>query len=151
MNSKALPFISSLVLMTCIFLVVTGSSFLTMPVIKGTSFPVGTVVSWLGLLALSATIFFIFSNIYDSDNPGGHIFRRALQCFIVLAALWGFIGYFLAGNWAFTFHNHDDFRGSIEASEVFMYFTASLVLFPVILIVTAGLVSLLLKLVRRSK
>lgn len=151
MKSKAIPFISSLVLMTCIFLVVTGSSFLTMPVIKGTSFPVGTVVSWLGLLALSATIFFIFSKIYDSDNPGGHIFRLAFQCFIVLAALWGFIGYFLAGNWAFTFHNHDDFRGSIEASEAFMYFTASLVLFPVLLIIIAGLVSLLLKLVRRSK
>lgn len=151
MKLKALPFISSLVLIICLYLIVTGSPVLTLPVIKGTSFPAGTVISWLGLLALSGTIFFIFSKIFDSNNPGGRIFRFIFQCFIVLSALWGFIGFFLAGNWAFTFHNHDEFRGSIEASKVFMYFTASLVLFPLILIITAELVSLSLKLVRRSK
>jgi hypothetical protein len=151
MKPKALPFISLLILITCLFLIVKGSAVLNMPVIKGTAFPVGTIVSWIGLIALAVTLFSIFNKICNSLGPGARILRYVYLGFTILAALWGFIGFFLAGNWAFTFHNHDDIRGSIEASEVFMYFTASLVLFPVILIITTGLVSLLLKLVRRSK
>lgn len=65
MNSKALPFISSLVLMTCLLLIVKGSPVLNIPVIKGTAFPVGTLVSWAGLIALAVTLFSIFNKIYN--------------------------------------------------------------------------------------
>jgi len=150
-KSRVLPYISSLVLITCLYLVITGSPVLNMPVFKATSFPAGTIVSWIGLIALAVTIYFIFSKIPDSFIAGGRILRFAFQCFIVLAALWGFIGFFLADNWSFTFGNKSEFRGSIEASEVFMYFTALLVLLPVLLIIIAGLMSLFFKFAKGVK
>lgn len=151
MKAKALPYISSIILVSSIFLIVTGSPILNIPVNKESTFPSGTLVSWIGLIALTVTIYFGFNKILRSNNSSHRIFRFAFISIIILASLWGLIGFLLANNWAFTFQNHDEFRGSIEASRYFWIYTASLVLFPVLLILILWLAILTKRLLRRSK
>jgi hypothetical protein len=113
---------------------------------KGSAFPLGTIVSWIGLIALTSTIYLAFNKIDRASNSAHKKIRIAFAGIVILAFSWVLIGFLLAGNWAFTFQNHDEFRGSIEASRYFWIFTASLVLLPVILF----LILLLLLLIKRS-
>ncbi len=133
MKAKAILYLSSIILVSCLFLIVTGSPILNVPLYKGSAFPLGTIVSWIGLTALTSTIYLAFNKIYRASNSAHKKIRIAFGGIVILAFSWILIGFLLAGNWAFTFQNHDEFRGSIEASRYFWIFTASLVLLPVLL------------------
>jgi hypothetical protein len=106
----------------------------------------GTLVSWIGLIAFTSAIYLAFNKIDRASNSIRQIIRIVSGSTIILALLWGLIGFVFAGNWAFVFQNHDEFRGGIEASRYFWIFTASLVLLPVLLF----LILLLLLLIKRS-
>jgi hypothetical protein len=108
----------------------------------------GTIVSWIGLIAFTFTMYLAFNKIHRANNSIHRIIKSIFGSIVILAFLWGLIGFLFAGNWAFTFQNHDEFRGSIEASRYFWIFTASLVLLPVILFLINWL--LLLLLIKRS-
>lgn len=152
MKARALTNISFIIIVSCLILIVTGSPVLTMPVIKGSAFPFGTLISWIGLIALTNSIYSGFNKINSSDSSDSsdhRLFRFTFRSFIILAALWGFIGFLLAGNWAFTFQNHEEFRGSIEASKYFWVFTAALVSIPILLILIFWFVSALRKLMKK--
>lgn len=133
MKVKAITYISSIILVSCIFLIVTGSPILNVPLYKESAFPLGTIVSWIGLIAFTFTMCFAFNKIHRANNSIHKIIRIVFGGIVILASIWGLIGYLLAGNWAFTFQNHDEFRGSIEASRYFWICTASLVLLPILL------------------
>jgi hypothetical protein len=151
MIAKAPIYISSVVLIVCLILLATGSPILGTPLVQETAFPSGTLISWVGIIALTITIYLVFTPLSDPANPGDRIFRFAFKSIATLALLWGLIWKFLAGNWAFTFQNHDEFRGSIEASLVFWIYTASLVCFPVLLILVFCLFRLSWKFLKRSE
>jgi len=151
MKTKPLIYISSIILISSLFLLVTGSPVLNMPLFKEATFPSGTLVSWIGLIAFTVTIYLIFNMIHNSDSSDYRIFRVAFISIIVLATLWGIIGFLLANNWAFTFQNHDKFRGSSDASRYFWIYTALLVLIPVLLILIFRLVLLSNKLLQKEK
>src|SRR5665648_292280 len=102
MTVKALTYISSIILVSCLFLIVTGSPILNILVIKESTFPLGTLISWIGLIALTYTIYFGFNKIPHSNNPNHKLFKFAFRSIIILASLWGLIGFLLAKNWAFT-------------------------------------------------
>jgi hypothetical protein len=151
MKAKASIYVSSLVLIICLILLATGSPILGTPLVQETAFPSGTLISWVGIIALTITIYLVFILLSHPANPGGNIFRFAFKSIATLALPWGLIGKLLAGNWAFTFQNHDEFRGSIEASRVFWIYTASLVFFPVLLILVFCLIRLSWKFLKRSE
>jgi hypothetical protein len=149
MKTSALTYISPGILAICILLIVTGSPILTMPVVKESAFPFGTLISWIGLIALTTSVYLAFIKIIGSDSSNHRIFGFAFKSIVILAALWGIIGFLLAGNWAFTFQNHEEFRGSIEASKYFWTFTAALVFIPVLLILIFWFVFLVWKLMKK--
>jgi glucan phosphoethanolaminetransferase (alkaline phosphatase superfamily) len=111
----------------------------------------GTLVSWIGLITVTFAIYLTSNKIHRTNNSIRQIIRIVSGSTIILALLWGLIGFLFAGNWAFVFQNHDEFRGSIEASRYFWIFTASLVLLPVLLLLTVLFMLLLKKLLRRSE
>lgn len=146
MKTKSITYTSSIILISCLILVVTGSPILNIPLYEGSAFPLGTLVSWIGLIAFTSAIYLAFNKIDRVSNSIRQIIRIVSGSTIILALLWGLIGFVFAGNWAFVFQNHDEFRGGIEASRYFWIFTASLVLLPVLLF----LILLLLLLIKRS-
>lgn len=151
MKAKSITYLSSIILVSCLFLIVTGSPILTRPIFKESAFPSGTLISWTGLIALTSTIYFAFKTIHLSGSSNHKIFRFVFGSTIIFAFLWGLIGFLLAKNWAFTFQNHDEFRGSIEASRYFWIYTASIVSLPILLFLILWLVPLSKRIFRRSK
>ncbi|MBN2861586.1 MAG: DUF1705 domain-containing protein [Bacteroidales bacterium] len=151
MKTKSITYISLIILISCLILVVTGSPILNVPLYKDSAFPLGTLVSWIGLITVTFAIYLTSNKIHRTNNSIRQIIRIVSGSTIILALLWGLIGFLFAGNWAFVFQNHDEFRGSIEASRYFWIFTASLVLLPVLLILTVLFMLLLKKLLRRSE
>jgi hypothetical protein len=111
----------------------------------------GTLVSWIGLISVTFTIYLAFNKIHHSNNSFHRIIRIVSGSIVVLALFWGLIGFLFAGNWAFTFQNHDEFRGSIEASRYFWIFTATLILLPVLLFLILWLLLLIKRSFKRSE
>lgn len=148
MKSKTPIYISLIILISCLFLILRGSPILNIPLIKEGTFPIGTLISWIGLISFNIAIYLIFNVIHKSNRSIDMIFRFAFRSIIILASLWGFIGFLLANNWAFTFENHVEFRGGIGASQYFWIYTASLVLFPVLLILIYWFILLSKKLLK---
>ncbi len=138
MNKKIYPLFVFIVLIVCAVLLMDGSEFLTRPVIKGSDFPWGTIITWFGLIALPASMYFGFNrNLYPSTKTL-KILNRINLIIIFLASIWGFVSFYLANNWAFSFIEQTEFRGSVEAFGYFLAFTfiivsGSLILFIIYL------------------
>ena len=141
LKTRASVYISSIIFMACLLLIVTGSPILSKPVQQDSAFPIGTIISWAGLVALVNTTYLVFNKISHSYQSNFKLLRFAFRSLLILASTWGLAGFLFAGNWAFTFQNQDEFRGSIEASQYFLGYTATIVLFPVFLLLVTGIVS----------
>ncbi len=50
-------------------------------------------------------------------------------------AIWGFVSYGLAGNWAFNFGIRDTFVGSTIASVYFWYYTYTVIILPIVILI----------------
>ncbi|MHC1732664.1 MAG: hypothetical protein AB9888_11650 [Bacteroidales bacterium] len=148
---KTIPYLSLIIFVSCLFLIVTGSPILNVPLFKESAFPLGTIVSWIGLIAFTFTIYLISNKIHRANISVHKIIRIAFGSTVILALLWGLIGFLFAGNWAFTFQNHDAFRGGIEASRCFWIFTSTLVLMPVLLFLVLVLMLLIKKSFKRTE
>ncbi|WP_163714370.1 hypothetical protein [Mangrovibacterium lignilyticum] len=141
LKTRASVCISSVIFISCLLLVATGSPILGNPVLKDSTFPIGTIISWAGLIALLNTTYLVFNKNGYSHQSSFRLLRLAFQSMLILASAWGLIGFLLAGNWAFTFQNQDEFRGSIEASQYFVAYTVAIVLVPVFLLLVAWFTS----------
>ena len=116
------------------FLLVTGSEILQLSLGADESFPFGTIVTWVGMVSLPVATRL---GIQRTDFPGrrkSRLINRFLLASIALAILWGFVSYYLADNWAFTFRLQEQFRGSNRASRYFWYYSALVVLLPIFLL-----------------
>lgn len=149
MNRKIIFFITLLILIICTFLLVTGSDILVKPVVPGSGLPWGTIITWAGLIALPAAI---LSGIENIRHPGNIVFRIlniANKMAVFFALIWGFVSYYFANNWAFTFSQQTEFRGSIRASSFFWYYTFFIIVLSLTLLIVYFPYKILNK--RRSK
>ena len=120
------------------YLLVTGSSSLNYLLSETMGLPLGTPVTWLGLLSLSGILYFGFSALRAPGNQTQRILRSAWIISLLLAVVWPFISYYLAANWSNSFAGGQEaFRGSDRASEYFWLLTKTTAVFP--LLVLAGL------------
>ncbi|HEX2921274.1 MAG TPA: hypothetical protein VHO50_08930 [Bacteroidales bacterium] len=129
MKRKIFLAISLLVLFISVSLLASGSGLLTKPILSG--LPFGTIITWAGLVSFPMSVLLGTSR---SANTGEMIHRwlnKLIKINIWLALFWGFVGYFLAGNWAYVFKSAATFRGSVRASSYFWSYTLVLVVLPV--------------------
>lgn len=152
MKKRTAYFLMSLVVfLVSLGLLISGSSILVKPVIPESSVPVGTVSTWLGLIALS--LLFVYGN--NKLNAPKNNFEQTIRfgfktCFF-LALFWGLVSYLLAGNWSYNFKTSDEFVGSNEAYEVFRYYTLLVVGLPFLLALFYALISLQKRITRRHR
>lgn len=150
MKRKIYTVIVFLMLGISALLLVNGSGILGKPLARGSGFPLGTIITWIGLIALPSSVYFGIdkSGLYNSS------FRNFLVkvniAIIFMAFLWGPISYFLAGNWAYVFSPGNGFRGSSEASQYFWAYT-TIIVFVSLLLFIAHMVSIIISRFRRSK
>lgn len=135
MNSRIIFLITLLILIICTFLLVTGSDILVKPVIPGSGLPWGTIITWAGLIALPATILSGIENIRLPGNAVCRILNIANKMAVFFALIWGFVSYYFANNWAFTFSQQTEFRGSTRASSFFWNYTFFIIILSLTLLI----------------
>ena len=125
-------FIGSFVIVViALFLLGTGSEILVQPIVKGVAIPLGTFITWIGIIALPLTILYGSKSMSNPSSRIEKIFHKTLKALCLLGFSWGFVSYWLAANWSFNFSVREEFRGSPDAYEYFKIFTIILVLLPI--------------------
>jgi hypothetical protein len=143
--NKLVRVIPLLLLGTCLFLLVSGSSFLLKPIIAGADFPGGTLISWVGLVSLPLSMLLNIRDFRLASIRKYKAYRIVLIGLTLLALSWGIISYLLAGNWMFSFGDSEKFQGSPEAFSFFTYYTAILVSLSLLILLIHGIHQLILR------
>ena len=134
---KSFRFIIPLIVfLGCIYLFAFQPQILLVSVFEGKSIPLGTLVSWLGLIAF--VYFFYLILPFNVNNSIEKILKRILVLGVYLSLFWGIVSYFLLGNWGFNFDNS-------TYSMVWIVLTCSIVLIPVFLTIVFVLLRLFRK------
>ena len=136
MTKPSLYFFACLLIFILVLtLLMTGSSILTVPMYEGSSIPMGTPITWMGLSALPLTIYF---GVGEFRNPKKRhkLFNQLLKFFVGLAVLWVPISYLLAGNLSFSFSGTaTGFQGGQLAMKLFWGYTYGIAILPVLLLI----------------
>ena len=148
---RKIVFIGSLIVFfIAFFLVFTGSNLLTKPFIKAIEMPFGTIITWLGLIAFSSTIYFGVKKIYYPKTKVSLVFKKIEVFLIVLSCLWGIIGYYLAGNWAYNFTNKSVFSGSEQAAAIFWNFSYILFISPLLVVLIFKIYTFISRILKKA-
>ncbi|WP_420378886.1 hypothetical protein [Gilvibacter sp.] len=104
-------------------LLLTGSSLLNYNLSKSGAIPLGTFITWIGLVALSLSVYW---GVRSLRQPHNLMYRRlslVLKVAIGLAVLWVPVSFALAGNISFNFSTKPGFQGGQEAMRIFWGYT----------------------------
>jgi hypothetical protein len=106
MRKKAIVGILTVFVILFIYLLAAGSELLIYPLLGDPYVPLGTLSTWLFFLFLPLIILLLSkpANEFKSKLVG-KTYHGILYLSLVLALLWPFTSYFLAGNFAFNFSN----------------------------------------------
>ena len=102
-----------------IILLVTGSSVLTIALDDDNTIPLGTFITWAGMISLPLTVYFGVSKLRNPTTKLNKILAGFLIVIIILGILWVPISYLLAGNLSFTFSEKASFQGGQTAMTWF--------------------------------
>jgi hypothetical protein len=131
--------VSLLVLLTAAFLLVTASPILSWPVPGIEVLPMGTLLAWVGIVALPLAIYAAPAALHPPRQAVDRLMATIMQCLLVLAVAWAPICYALSGNLYFTFESSSGFQGSESALFCFFYGTIALVIAPIVVMLIYGL------------
>ena len=120
MNKRKIYFYTALILtLSVIILLVTGSSLLTIALDRDKSIPLGTLITWIGMISLPLTIYWGIKELRKPLSKLNRMLSGCLKISIILGVLWVPISYYLAGNLSFTFSEKDTFQGGQDAMKWF--------------------------------
>lgn len=134
MNRTIILSISLIIFVTVVLLMITGSPILLAPVIREPYVPLGNLLTWLGFISLPILLLKSFKGLNQPTRKLDKVIRKGLLVILIMALLWGLIGYALAGNWANNFGNQEAFRGSYKASRWFWTYNYFLIIGPFLLL-----------------
>ncbi|MEM9857464.1 MAG: hypothetical protein AAF843_08915 [Bacteroidota bacterium] len=122
MNRRKIYFYSALILtLSVIILLVTGSPLLEITLNYNQSIPLGTFITWTGMISLPLTIYWGVKELRNPSSQLNRMLSGFLKIIIILGILWVPICYLLAGNLSFTFSNKETFQGGQVAMRWFWW------------------------------
>ena len=120
MNRRKIWFLSSLIVtFFTITLLVTGSSLLMIALDDDNSIPLGTFITWAGMIALPLSIYWGIKELRKPSSKLNRFLSGLLKIIIILGILWVPISYLLAGNLSFSFSEKVTFQGGQDAMRWF--------------------------------
>lgn len=138
------------VFLSALALLFTGSPSLEYVLLKKPYLPFGTLISWLGMIALPMAIYWGSKKLRNPVNRINRFLSRILNILIVLAILWAPICFLLAGNPAFNFSEVEGFQGGQAAMRLFWAYSYGLPLICILLLLVFWLTAVVRKLRRNS-
>ncbi|MEM6719264.1 MAG: hypothetical protein AAF611_08130 [Bacteroidota bacterium] len=122
-SQKTYFFIALLFTVSVAVLLVSGSSLLTVAIDSDQSIPLGTFITWIGMISFPLTIYWGIKELRKPSRQFSKLLSKLIKITIVLGILWVPISYALAGNLSFTFSEKETFQGSQLAMKWFWYLT----------------------------
>lgn len=124
------------VLIFCAVLLASSSHWLLVPIDREGSMPLGTLVTWLGLIVWPTLVYMVFFKRMRGITSLKLVYKTFFPALIIIAVLWGPVSYLLAGNWAFNFTNaQDTYQGSSAASALFWKFSYTVAAMPLLMLI----------------
>ena len=108
---------------TVLVLLLTGSSLLTMALDSEDSVPLGTFITWAGMMALPQTVYWGLQPLRNPKNIWNKALTSLLKLIMLLGILWVPVCYGLAGNMSFSFTEKATFQGGATAMRSFWWYT----------------------------
>jgi len=138
MSPRHLGLLVSLVVF-CVasYLLVTGSPVLVHSASASLGMPWGTLIAWFGLLSLPSIVYFAFPGLRDPKSKMLRVLRWAWLISLTLAILYPFLGFYLAGNWSYSFKGQVPFRGSDRASIYYWNLVKITAILPLLVLLGA--------------
>lgn len=122
MKKRKILFLSALILtLFVLYLLISGSAILTIGLDQNDSIPLGTFITWVGMISLPLIFFWGIKEFSKPINKLNKILSKGLKTTIIMAILWLPISYLLSGNLSFTFSNTPSFQGGQIAMKCFWY------------------------------
>lgn len=132
------------------FLLFNGSSFLELAVVHKPYLPFGTLITWMGMIAIPCTIYWGIKELRKPSRRRNHLFSRILKVFMILAILWAPICALLAGNLAFNFSEVEGFQGGQTAMRWFWRYSYGLPIASFVFILTYWFAAIVRRVHRNS-
>lgn len=133
MKHRKIWFIISIIItVISLFLLITGSSLLTVVLIDTIQLPLGTITTWLGFIGISSSIYLSNKELRKPSNWIIQLLNFQLKLSLFLSFCWIIISYILAGNLSFSFSEKATFQGGQLAMRVFWILNYALVIIPII-------------------
>lgn len=123
-------------------LLLTGSYLLTIPLDNEKSIPLGTFITWAGMIALPLTLYLGAKGLRKPFTKLNKILNICLKIILVLGILWVPLSYMLAGNLSFTFTEKESFQGGQTAMKWFWRLSYGIGIGTVLILLVHGLASL---------
>lgn len=127
-------------------LLISGSPLLVKPLVSDPYIPLGTPITWLGIISLPLSFYLCIEKLRNPIDPITKYLSVILKFFLVLAVLWTPICYMLSGNFSNSFTEKAEFQGGQTAMKWFWRYTYSMVLGPLLILIVFWIFSLLGKL-----
>lgn len=116
MSKNKIYFLGALVVTIGAFsLLVTGSSILSIAFDNHQTIPLGTFITWAGVISLPLTLYWGIKELRKPTRKFNIVLAGVLKILIILGILWVPISYLLAGNIAFNFSEKESFQGGPNA------------------------------------
>jgi len=119
-----------MVFLIALYLLATGSPLLTATLNETNGIPLGTFITWIGLLSLPTSIFLGVKQLRMPNSRFYQFLAIILKISILLAILWVPVSYLLAGNLSFSFSEKETFRGGQLAMIWFWRYAYGIVILP---------------------
>lgn len=144
MGFRRLIALSSLfVVVLVVYLLMTASEVLMVPVLEEPFLPAGTLITWLGYIALPLSVYFGFQSLRAPRGGVDRVFAIIFKVLIFAGLIWGGVAFSLAGNRNFSFGNTEGFRGSVAAGRIYWQFCYILAGLPILGALVYGLIRFL--------
>ena len=129
MKKKNLYLIASVsIALTCFSLLLTGSRLLTIPLDSNDTIPLGSFITWAGMMSLPLSLYFASDKLRMPTMAIHRFLSVVLKLLVGLGVLWLPLSYALSGNMAFNFTESPTFQGGQLAMKCFWTLTYSIVI-----------------------
>ena len=151
MSNKSSLIISLIVFFFAASCLISGSNILLYALLTEPYLPAGTLITWVGMVALPASLYFGFHFLNKPVSPIEKIFSVCIKISMLVSALWAPISALLSGNLSNSFTGKPQFQGGQLAMKIFWSYSYFVVILPLGILFAIGLYSLFKRFFSHSK
>ena len=127
-RTRIIFYITFILFLIAAILLITGSPLLTKSLIRLKFIPLGTLITWIGMVSLPLSAYWGINQMRSPSTLIHLILSWCLKLIVGVSILWAPLSYFLAGNFSFTFSQCETFQGGQLAMRLFWYLSYGIVI-----------------------